>query len=190
MSDKLRDKQVAILMTDGFELSEYIEPRKALEEAGATVHVIAPKGGKVKAWDETDWGKEYEVDVTLDSANADDYNALVLPGGVFNPDKLRMEEKAVDFVSQFLNEGKPIAAICHGPWTLIETGALNGRKMTSYKSIKTDLINAGVDWVDQEVVVDQGLVTSRNPDDLPAFNRKMVEEFAEGKHVVESSPVR
>lgn len=189
-SDKLRNKQVAILMTDGFELSEYVEPRKALEEAGATVNVIAPKGGKVKAWDETDWGEEYEVDVTLDAANAEDYDALLLPGGVLNPDNLRMNEKAVSFVSHFLNEGKPIAAICHGPWTLIETGALNGRKMTSYKSIKTDLINAGVDWVDQEVVVDQALVTSRNPDDLPAFCRKMVEEFAEGKHVVENSPIR
>lgn len=190
MSDKLRDKQVALLVTDGFEQSEFTEPRKALEEAGATVHVIAPRGGKVRAWDETDWGNEYEVDLTLDTANADDYNALVLPGGVLNPDKLRMDEKAVAFVSAFLNEGKPIAAICHGPWTLIETGALNGRKMTSYKSIKTDLINAGVDWVDQEVVVDQGLVTSRSPDDLPAFNQKMIEEFAEGKHAVENAPVR
>lgn len=130
------------------------------------------------------------MDLTLDSANAQDYDALLLPGGVLNPDQLRADEKAVDFVSQFLDEGKPIAAICHGPWTLIETGALNGRKMTSYKSIKTDLINAGVDWIDQEVVVDQGLVTSRNPGDIPAFNRKMVEEFAEGRHVPESSPIR
>lgn len=178
------------MVTDGFEQSEFTEPRKALEEAGAAVHVIAPHGGKVKAWDETDWGNEYEVDVTLDTANAEDYNALLLPGGVLNPDQLRTNEKAVDFVSQFLDEGKPIAAICHGPWTLIETGSLEGRKMTSYKSIKTDLVNAGVNWVDQEVVVDQGLVTSRNPDDIPAFNRKMIEEFAEGRHVRESSPIR
>lgn len=183
MSDKLKNKQVAILVTNGFEQSEFTEPKKALEEAGATVHVIAPQEGKVKAWDETDWGKEFEVDKTLDMADPEEYDSLVLPGGVLNPDKLRTDEKAVAFVHSFLKEGKPIAAICHGPWTLIETGAIEGRKMTSYKSIKTDLINAGVDWVDKEVVVDQGLVTSRSPDDIPAFNRKMIEEFAEGKHV-------
>lgn len=186
MSDKLKEKHVAILVTHGFEQSEFTEPKKALEEAGANVDVIAPQGGKVKAWDETDWGEEFEVDQTLDAVNAEDYDALVLPGGVLNPDKLRTDKKAVDFVHSFLKAGKPIAAICHGPWTLIETGAIEGRKMTSYKSIKTDLINAGVDWVDQEVVVDQGLVTSRSPDDIPAFNRKMLEEFAEGKHAPES----
>lgn len=186
MNDKLKNKQVAILMTNGFEQSEFTEPKKALEEAGATVHVISPQEGKVKAWDETDWGKEFEVDKALNSANPEDYDALMLPGGVLNPDKLRTNERAVDFVGSFLKTGKPIAAICHGPWTLIETGAIKGRKMTSYKSIKTDLINAGVDWVDKEVVVDQGLVTSRSPDDIPAFNRKMIEEFAEGKHAAES----
>lgn len=187
MSDKLRNKTVAILVTDGFEQVEFTEPRKALEAEGATVHVIAPKGGKVKAWDETDWGNEYEVDKTLDSVSAENYDSLVLPGGVLNPDQLRMNGQAVDFVSEFLQSGKPIAAICHGPWTLVETKALQGRTMTSYPSIKTDLQNAGVTWVDKEVVVDQGLVTSRNPDDLPAFNRKMIEEFAEGKHAVEKA---
>lgn len=182
MSNKLNNKKVAILVTHGFEQSEFTEPKKVLEAEGATVHVISPQGGKVKAWDETDWGREFEVDKTLDAVNPEDYNALVLPGGVMNPDKLRANEKAVNFTNSFLKAGKPIAAICHGPWTLIETGALSGRKMTSYHSLKTDLKNAGVNWVDQEVVVDQGLVTSRSPNDLPAFNRKMVEEIAEGKH--------
>lgn len=187
MSDKLKDKKVAILVADGFEQSEFTEPRKALEAEGAHVSVISPKGGKVRAWDETDWGNEYEVDETLDAANADNYDSLLLPGGVLNPDKLRIDEKAVDFVDSFLRSGKPIAAICHGPWTLVETKALKGRTMTSYPSIRTDLENAGVNWVDQEVVVDQGLVTSRKPDDIPAFNRKMIEEFAEGKHVAEKA---
>lgn len=186
MSDTLKNKRVAILVTNGFEQSEFTEPKKALEDAGATVHVISPESGKVKAWDEIDWGLEFEVDKTLDAANPEDYNSLVLPGGVLNPDKLRANEKAVAFVNSFLQAGKPIAAICHGPWTLIETGALKGRRMTSYNSIKTDLINAGANWVDEEVVVDQGLVTSRSPDDLPAFNKKMLEEFAEGKHEVEN----
>lgn len=182
MSDILKDRKVAILVTNGFEQSEFTEPRKALEAAGAEIHVVSPEGGKVKAWDKTNWGEEFEVDKTLDSANPNDYTSLLLPGGVLNPDTLRTNKQAVAFVNNFLEGGKPIAAICHGPWTLIETGAIKGRKMTSYKSIKTDLINAGVNWVDEEVVVDQGLVTSRNPGDLPAFNRKMVEEFAEGKH--------
>lgn len=182
MSDILKDRKVAILVTNGFEQSEFTEPRKALEAAGAEIHVVSPEGGKVKAWDKTNWGEEFEVDKTLDSANPNDYTSLLLPGGVLNPDTLRTNKQAVAFVNNFLEAGKPIAAICHGPWTLIETGAIKGRKMTSYKSIKTDLINAGVNWVDEEVVVDQGLVTSRNPGDLPAFNRKMVEEFAEGKH--------
>lgn len=185
MSDTLKNRKVAILVTNGFEQSEFTEPKKALEAAGAKVHVISPEGGKVKAWDGTDWGDEFEVDQTLDVANPDDYSSLLLPGGVINPDKLRVNKKAVAFVNSFLEAGKPIAAICHGPWTLIETGAIKGRKMTSFNSIKTDLINAGVNWVDEEVVVDQGLVTSRNPGDLPAFNRKMIEEFAEGKHEVE-----
>ncbi len=179
MDNKLKDKKIAILVTDGFELSEFVSPRRALESEGAEVHVISPKGGKVKAWELTDWGEEFEVDKTLDTANPDDYHSLVLPGGVLNPDTLRADEKAVDFVSSFLKSNKPIAAICHGPWTLIETGQLKNRKMTSYNSIKTDLINAGVNWVDEEVVVDQNLITSRNPDDLPAFNKAMIEEFSE-----------
>lgn len=180
--DLLKDKKVAILVADGFEEVEFTEPKKALEKQAATVHVISPNADKVKAWDETDWGNSYDVDVALDSANADDYNALLLPGGVLNPDKLRANEKAVEFVKNFFAAGKPIAAICHGPWTLIETGALEGRKVTSFNSIKTDLKNAGAEWVDEEVVTDSGLVTSRNPDDIPAFCKKMIEEFCEGVH--------
>lgn len=182
MEGKLSSKKVAILATDGFEHSELREPLNRLKEEGATAHIVSLKSGKIKAWDNNDWGKEYDVDKTVDEVSASDYNALVLPGGVINPDKLRVNDKAVSFVKGFFEAGKPIASICHGPWTLIETGALKGRKMTSYKSIKTDLINAGVNWVDEEVVVDQGLVTSRDPDDLPAFCNKMVEEIREGKH--------
>ncbi|UII24775.1 type 1 glutamine amidotransferase [Fulvivirga maritima] len=180
--DLLKDKKVAILVADGFEEVEFTEPKKALERAGATVEVISPNDDKVKAWDSTDWGNSYDVDKTLDAALASDYNSLLLPGGVLNPDQLRANDKAVEFVTHFFEAGKPIAAICHGPWTLIETGALEGRKVTSYKSIKTDLINAGAEWVNEEVVTDQGLVTSRNPDDIPAFCKKMIEEFCEGVH--------
>lgn len=182
MSELLKDRKVAILVANGFEEIEFTAPKKALEREGAVVEVISPENGKVKAWDRTDWGNEYEVDKSLDQANSNDYNSLLLPGGVLNPDNLRVNEKAVNFVKEFFKAGKPIAAICHGPWTLIETGELEGRKMTSYSSIKTDLINAGVNWVDEEVVVDHGLVTSRNPDDIPAFCEKMIEEFCEGKH--------
>ncbi len=179
---ELKNRKVAILVSNGFEESEFTEPKKALQKAGAKVHVVSPIEGKVKAWNKKDWGNEYEVDIPLNQANADDYDALLLPGGVMNPDNLRADQNAVNFVKKFFEKGKPIAAICHGPWTLIETGALEGRTMTSYPSIKTDLINAGVNWVDKEVVVDAGLVTSRKPDDLPAFNRKMIEEFREGVH--------
>lgn len=179
---KLNDLKIAILTEEGFEQVELTSPREALEKAGVTVHVISPQKTEVKAWNETDWGIRVKVDKNLDEANPEDYDGLLLPGGVLNPDKLRSNEKAVSFVKHFLETGKPLAAICHGPQTLIETGLLEGRKMTSYSSIKTDLINAGVDWVDQEVVVDQGLVTSRSPKDLPAFNKKMLEEFAEGIH--------
>lgn len=185
MSNKLKDKKIAILVTDGFERSEFVEPRSVLESEGAEVHVISPKGGKVKSWDVSEWGDEFEVDKTLDAVNPDDYHSLVLPGGVLNPDNLRMDERAVQFVSSFLDRNKPVAAICHGPWTLIETGQLKDRKLTSYKSIKTDLINAGANWIDKEVVVDQNLITSRNPDDLPAFNKTIVEEFA-AKDAVEA----
>ena len=182
MTKKLEGKKIAILATDGFEQIELTDPKKALEEAGATTHVIAPKSGEIKGWDHTDWGGKIKVDVKLSDAQPQDYDGLLLPGGVMNPDKLRANPDAVDFVAAFMKESKPVAAICHGPWTLIETGMLEGKKMTSYESIKTDLKNAGVNWVDEEVVVDNGLVTSRKPDDIPAFNKKMIEEFAEGKH--------
>ena len=182
MADELRNKRVAVLVDNGFEQSELIEPRKALQDAGAKAEVVSPRSGKVKGWQHTNWGDEIPVDVSLDSAKAEDYDALLLPGGVMNPDKLRANANAVKFVKHFVDSGKPIAAICHGPWTLIEAGGVRGRKMTSWPSLQTDLKNAGANWVDQEVVTDNGLVTSRKPDDIPAFNRKMIEEFAEGRH--------
>lgn len=178
----LENRRVAILTEEGFEQVELTSPKSALKEAGATVDVISPKAGKIKAWDKTNWGIEVDVDKQLDEVSPDDYDALVLPGGVMNPDKLRQNKDAIAFVSAFLDEGKPIAAICHGPQVLIETGMIKGRKLTSYPSLQTDLKNAGAHWVDEEVVVDNGLVTSRRPDDLPAFNKKMIEEFAEGVH--------
>src|SRR5258708_3543469 len=178
----LEGKKVAILVTDGFEQSELIEPRKALDEAGATTRVGSPAGKKVKGWKHKEWGNEIPVDVPLESANAEDFDALLLPGGVMNPDHLRMNPRAVEFVKHFAITAKPIAAICHGPWTLIEAGAVRGRTMTSWPSLKTDLKNAGAKWVDQQVIVDQGLVSSRKPDDIPAFNQKMIEEFVEGMH--------
>jgi len=182
MENKLSNKKVAILVADGFEEVEFTKPLEALKNAGATVEVVSLKNGKVKAWAEKEWGGEYPVDLTATEANAKDYDALVLPGGVMNPDLLRQNQDAVNFVAGFFDDSKPIAAICHGPWTLIETGELKGRKVTSYPSLKTDLINAGAEWVDEEVVVDNGLVTSRTPKDLPAFCRKMVEEIGEGVH--------
>jgi protease I len=178
----LENRRVAILTEEGFEQVELTSPKSALKEAGAMVHVISPKSGKIKAWDKTNWGIEVDVDKQLDEVSPDDYDALVLPGGVMNPDKLRQNKDAIAFVSAFLDEGKPIAAICHGPQVLIETGMIKGRKLTSYPSLQTDLKNAGTHWVDEEVVVDNGLVTSRRPDDLVAFNKKMIEEFAEGVH--------
>jgi protease I len=180
---KLTGKTIAILATDGFEQSELLKPRKALEEEGAKTEVVSLKGGQIKGWDKTDWGEKVDVDKTVDEANAADYDGLLLPGGVMNPDKLRANKDAVAFVKGFTTSGKPIAAICHGPWTLIEAGFVKGKKMTSWPSLKTDLSNAGAIWVDEEVVVDNGLVTSRKPDDIPAFNKKMIEEFAEGKHM-------
>jgi protease I len=177
----LQGKKVAILATDGFEQSELLEPRKALDEAGATTQVVSPAGKKIKGWDQKDWGKEVSVDVPLDSANAEEFDALLLPGGVMNPDQLRMNPTAVQFVKQFTDAGKPVAAICHGPWTLLEAGAVRGRTMTSWPSLKTDLQNAGASWVDKEVVNDQGVVTSRRPDDIPAFNREMIRLFSEGQ---------
>ncbi len=180
--ENLNRKRVAILATDGFEESELRDPKKALEDAGADVHIISIDSGEIKAWSDGNWGKSYKVDKTLDQVNQSDYNALVLPGGVINPDLLRMNKTAVSFVKSFFEHKKPVAAICHGPWLLAEADVLQGRKITSYGSIKTDMINAGANWVDEEVVVDAGLVTSRSPKDLPAFNSKLVEEVYEGKH--------
>jgi len=179
---KVKGKRVAILVADGFEQVEMTGPRKALDDAGAKTTLISPRAGKVKAWQKTDWGKTFDVDLSLERAKAADFDALLLPGGVMSPDKLRADEKAVAFVKAFFDGGKPVAAICHGPWTLIEAGAVKGRKMTSWPSLKNDLRNAGANWVDEEVVTDNGLVTSRKPDDIPAFNRKMLEEIAEGRH--------
>ncbi|HZQ93677.1 MAG TPA: type 1 glutamine amidotransferase domain-containing protein [Candidatus Sulfotelmatobacter sp.] len=175
----LQGKRVAILVTDGFEQSELLEPRKALDGAGATTKVVSPTQGKVKGWNHKDWGQEIPVDVPLNSAHAGDFDALLLPGGVMNPDHLRMNPQAVEFVKSFYDAGKPVAAICHGPWTLIEAGAVRGRTMTSWPSLKSDLKNAGANWVDKEVIRDGTLVTSRKPDDLPAFNREMLQMLAE-----------
>jgi protease I len=182
MENKLSGKKVAIVVTDGFEQSEFEKPLEALKEQGATVDIVSLKKGTIKAWQEKNWGDEFEATVAIGDADSHDYDALVLPGGVMNPDNLRADKKVVSFVKEFMKDEKPVAAICHGPWTLIETGTLKGRKMTSYHTLKTDLINAGVNWVDEEVVVDNGLVTSRSPKDLDAFCKKMVEEIAEGVH--------
>lgn len=176
----LHGKRVAILVADGFEQVELLEPKKALDQAGARTEVVSPANGKVKGWHLKEWGKEVPVDVSLDSANPDNYDALLLPGGVMNPDHLRMNPTAVEFVRQFVKSGKPIAAICHGPWTLIEAEAVRGKTVTSWPSLKTDLRNAGANWVDQESIRDGRLVTSRKPDDIPAFNREMIQLFAEG----------
>lgn len=182
MAKGLQGKKVAILVENGFEQVELTEPKKALEESGASTAIVSPRNGKVKGWDMTDWGEEFGVDVSVEAASSADYDALLLPGGVMNPDKLRTNPKALDFIKGFFREGKPVASICHGPWTLIDAGVVQGRKVTSYPSISRDLQNAGAEWVDSEVVVDRGLVTSRRPDDIPAFNAKMIEEFAEGGH--------
>ena len=181
-TNKLTGKRVAILATDGVEQVELTEPRKALDEAGAKTTLVSPKSGKIKGWQHDHWGEELKVDLALESANADTFDALLLPGGVMNPDQLRMNKQAVQFVRSFFDSGKPVAAICHAPWMLVEADVVSGRSVTSWPSLQTDLRNAGADWVDREVVTDQGLVTSRKPDDIPAFNRKMIEEFAEGEH--------
>ena len=179
---KTMKKRIAILATDGFEESELKSPKEAMENEGFEVDIVSLKSGSIKAWDEGNWSKEYKVDKTLDSVSANEYNALVLPGGVINPDKLRIEEDVITFIKDFFKQSKPVASICHGPWSLINADVVKGRTMTSYPSIKKDLINAGANWEDKEVVVDEGLVTSRNPDDLPAFNSKLIEEIKEGKH--------
>ena len=175
---KLNQQRIAILVEKGFEQVELTEPKKVLEQAGATTDIVSPQTGKVKAWNFENWGDDLTVDVPLERARASDYSALLLPGGVMNPDKLRRNEWALRFVRDFFASGKPVAAICHGPWTLIDAGVVRGRRMTSYHSIQTDLKNAGAIWLDEEVVVDNGLITSRKPDDIPAFNRRMIEEFA------------
>jgi protease I len=180
MPSNLKGKKIAILATDGFEQSELMEPRRALDEAGAKTEVIAPKSGKIRGWHMKDWGESVNVDKTVENANPSEYDGLVLPGGVMNPDHLRMDPKAVNFVRQFISTGKTVAAICHGPWTLIEAGALTGRKITSWPSLKTDLKNAGANWVDQEVVTDGQFITSRKPDDIPAFNRAVIQSVEHG----------
>lgn len=185
MANQLQGKKIAILVADeGVEQVELIEPRRALEDAGAEVHLIAPEGGEIQAFDHLDKGDTFAADRAVADARADDYDGLMLPGGVANPDSLRMHQDAVRFVDAFVNAGKPIAAICHAPWMLIQAGAVRGRTLTSWPSLQTDLRNAGAEWVDAEVVVDHGLVTSRGPDDIPAFNAKMIEELAEGAHDV------
>ena len=182
MAGRLSGKRVAALVTNGFEQVELVEPRKALEQEGATVEIVSPESGQVRGWNHTEWGDSVSVDRTVADARSNQYDALLLPGGVMNPDHLRTNPKAVEFVKDFATSGKPIAVICHGPWTLVEAGVVRGLRMTSWPSLRTDLINAGADWADEEVIVDRGIVSSRKPDDLPAFNRKMIEEFAEGRH--------
>lgn len=182
MKEDLSGKRVAIVVANGFEQIEMTDPREALDEAGAETDLVSNEGGEVKGWEHTEWGETFDVEVSIDDANPDDYDALLLPGGVMSPDRLRRDERVLAFVRAFFEAGKPVAAICHGPWTLIDAGVVEGRRVTSYPSIRKDLENAGAEWVDEEVVVDQGLVTSRRPDDLPAFDAKMIEEFAEGRH--------
>lgn len=179
---RMKEACIGIMATDGFEKSELFEPRRLLEAAGATVLVIAPEAGSIRSWDRTDWGESIAVDETLDTVHTDDFHALVLPGGALNPDRLRTVEKAVAFVRDFSNTGKPLAAICHAPWLLIEAGIVAGRTLTSYHSIRTDVQNAGGRWQDAPVVVDEALITSRNPGDIEAFVAKIVEEVREGVH--------
>lgn len=183
---KIKNAKILILATDGFEQSELVVPRDKLREAGALVHVVAPKDRKdsksIKGWKDGDWGTAVEVDREMADASVSFYDALILPGGVINPDKMRADADAVELIRSFLNSGKPVAAICHGPWLLIEANGIRGRRATSYKSIKQDMINAGADWQDEAVVTDQGIVTSRSPEDLPAFVAKIIEEIEEGKH--------
>jgi deglycase len=178
-TDTLNGLRVAILVTDGFEQIELLEPRQALDEAGAETQIVSPKRDRVRGWNFTDWGDEIEVDVNLAEARPEDFDALLLPGGVMNPDTLRMQPAAVEFVRAFFDSGKPVAVICHGPWTVIETGAARGRRIASWPSLKTDLRNAGAEWVDQAVVLDRNLVSSRRPDDIPEFNRGMIDLFSQ-----------
>lgn len=189
MANTLSGKRIAILATDGVEQIELIEPRKALDAAGANTKVVSLKSGTIQGMNHDKPGDKITVDTVLDSTSADDFDALLLPGGVANPDKLRTVEEAVSFVRAFFEAGKPVAAICHGPWLLVEADVVDGRKVTSWPSLKTDLKNAGAKWTDEQVVTDHGLVTSRKPDDIPAFNKKMIEEFAEGFHEAQRDSV-
>jgi protease I len=184
---QLDNKKIAILATNGFEQAELEVPRDRLKAAGATVHIISLEAGEIKGWDKKDWGRPVKVDKTLNQVSADDYDAVVLPGGQINPDLLRVEPKALSFIKDIFSQKKIVAAVCHAPWLLIETGIAKGRKMTSYKSIKTDVANAGAKWEDSEVVVDNGIITSRNPGDLEAFSAKIIEEVGEGKHMKRSA---
>jgi protease I len=179
---KLQDKTIAILATDGFEKSELFEPLNAVKAQGATVDIVSIKEGEIKSWDDKNWGESIQVDKLVKNLDASQYDALILPGGVINPDTLRTDEDALTFIRDFFKEGKPVAAICHAPWLLISADVIENREVTSFHSIKTDVINAGANWKDKEVVVDAGLVTSRNPKDLPAFIDKIIEEVLEGKH--------
>ena len=190
MADKLQGKRVAFLATDMVEQVELTEPWKAVEQAGGTPELISLEEGEIQGFNHYDKGDTFKVDKTVEEASASDYDALVLPGGVGNPDTLRGDENAVAFVREFFEQAKPVGAICHGPWMLVEAGVLRGRKVTSWPTLQTDIRNAGGEWVDEEVVVDQGLVTSRKPDDLPAFNDKIVEEFCEGKHAEQAASTR
>jgi protease I len=190
MAGRLNGKRIAILAADGVEQVELEKPRQALENAGAETQVVSPSGKSVHAWQHDHWGEEIAVDLPLEKARAADFDGLLIPGGVMSPDRLRTNDAAVDFVRSFFEQTKPVASICHGPWMLVEANVVRGREVTSWPSLETDLENAGAKWVDREVVVDQGLVTSRNPDDIPAFNAKMVEEFAEGEHAEQRRSVQ
>jgi protease I len=184
MARKLDGKKVAILVTDSFEQVEMTKPREALDQAGAETKIVSLKSGKIQGMQHADKGDKFDVDLTLDEARPEEFDALLIPGGLTNPDSLRSNGDALEFTRHFFREGKPVAAICHGPWVLIDAGVVRGRTLTSWPAIKTDVKNAGGNWVNEEVVVDNGLVTSRKPDDIPAFNTKMIEEFCEGRHEV------
>jgi protease I len=184
MARQLDRKKVAILVTDGFEQVEMTKPREALDEAGAETKIVSLKSGKIQGMHHADKGDKFDVDLTLDEARPEEFDALMIPGGLINPDSLRSNVDALEFTRHFFREGKPVAAICHGPWVLIDAGVVRGRTLTSWPAIKTDVRNAGGKWINEDVVVDNGLVTSRKPDDIPAFNKKMIEEFCEGRHKV------